>query len=51
MNNLQSNQTHPVLQAVRNLISKLRQNPEIYPIKYYKKGQRFRRNWKSQEVK
>ncbi len=51
MNNLQSTQLHPVLQVVKNLISKLKQNPEVYPIKYYKKGQRFRRNWKSLEVK
>ncbi len=51
MNNLQSNQLHPVLQVVKNLISKLRQSPDVYPIKYYKKGQRFRRNWKSPEVK
>ena len=42
---------HPVLQLVRNFFNKLRQNPEIYPIKYYKKGQRYRRNWKSPMVK
>ncbi|HMJ46584.1 MAG TPA: hypothetical protein VK498_04610 [Ferruginibacter sp.] len=52
MNNLnQAQNSHPVLQAVKNLFSKLRQNPEVYPIKYYKKGQRFRRNWKSPQVK
>lgn len=47
----QSNNTHPVIQVVKNFINKLRQNPEVYPIKYYKKGQRFRRNWKSPMVK
>jgi hypothetical protein len=52
MNNLnQTQSSHPVLQAVKNLFSKLRQSPEVYPIKYYKKGQRFRRNWKSPMVK
>ena len=52
MNNInQINQTHPVVYVVKKLINKLRQNPEVYPIKYYKKGQRFRRNWKSPMVK
>ena len=52
MNNLNpAHSSHPVLQAVKNLFSKLRQNPDVYPIKYYKKGQRFRRNWKTPEVK
>ena len=39
--------THPLLQAVKNLFSKLRQNPEIYPIKYYKKNHRNKRNMKA----
>ncbi len=42
---------HPIVYAVKKFFSKLRQNPDIYPIKYYKKGQRFRRNWKSPMVK
>ncbi len=42
---------HPVVYALKKFFSKLRQNPEIYPIKYYKKGQRFRRNWKQPMVK
>lgn len=52
MNNQSSTaHTHPLIQLVKNFINKLRQNPEVYPIKYYKKGQRFRRNWKSPMVK
>lgn len=42
---------HPIVQMVKNFFSKLRQNPEVYPIKYYKKGQRYRRNWKTPIVK
>ncbi|MEO7461762.1 MAG: hypothetical protein ABIT96_03485 [Ferruginibacter sp.] len=51
MNNLNASQRHPLLQTVMNFIGKLRQNPDIYPIKYYKKSARFRRNWKSPEIK
>jgi hypothetical protein len=43
--NSQGASTHPIVQAVKNFIGKLRQNPEIYPIRYYKKNRRFRRNW------
>lgn len=50
-NNMPSYQIHPIIQAMRSLVSKLRQNPEIYPIKHYKKSQRFRRNWKTPLVK
>ena len=42
---------NPLIHAVRTFINKLRQNPEVYPIKYYKKGQRFKRNWKTPIVK
>lgn len=31
---------HPVVYVIKSLILKLRQNPEIYPIKYFKKGKR-----------
>jgi hypothetical protein len=51
MNMQKPNHTHPVVQVVKNFISKLMQNPEIYPIKYYKKNQRHRRNWKAPLVK
>ncbi|HNP53712.1 MAG TPA: hypothetical protein PKK69_03825 [Ferruginibacter sp.] len=40
---LQTSHQHPILRMVKNFLLKLRQNPEIYPIKYYKKGQRMRR--------
>jgi hypothetical protein len=42
---------NPLLQVVKNLFSKLRQNPDIYPIRYYKKGKQFRRRWQNQLVK
>jgi hypothetical protein len=51
MNITQRNNTHPIVQVFKNFINKLRQNPEIYPIKYYKKSPRFRRNWKTPLVK
>jgi hypothetical protein len=52
MNNTTSSQNvHPVIYAIKILIHKFRQHPEIYPIKYYKKGRRYRRNWKSDLVK
>lgn len=35
---------HPIVQLVKNLFSRFFQNPEVYPIKYYKKGKRFRRS-------
>jgi hypothetical protein len=50
-NQTQTTHIHPVIQVVKNFINKLRQNPDVYPIKYYKKGQRFRRNWKTPMVK
>ena len=51
MNLIRPDHTHPIIQVLRNFINKLRQNPEVYPIKYYKKSPRFRRNWKSPQVK
>jgi hypothetical protein len=42
---------NPILQVVRNLFGKLRQNPDVYPIRYYKKGKQFRRRWQSPAVK
>lgn len=41
----------PLKQLVKNFFSKLRQNPDIYPIRYYKKSSRFRRNWQVPLVK
>ncbi len=42
---------HIVLQLIRNFIGKIRQNPDIYPIRYYKKSRRFRSNFNGQHVK
>jgi len=42
---------NPLLQVVKNFIGKLRQNPDVYPIKYYKKGKQFRRKWQAPLVK
>ena len=42
---------NPVIRVVKNFISKLRQSPDIYPIRYYKKSRRFRRNWQGPIVK
>lgn len=41
---------HPVLYAIKTLFNKLVQHPEVYPIKYYKKGTRYRRNRKPKIV-
>ena len=43
--------THSLLRVVKFFIGKLRQNPDVYPIKYYKKGRQFRRNWQGVHVK
>ncbi len=34
---------HPVLYALKAFFNKFRQNPDIYPIKFYKKVNRRRR--------
>ena len=51
MNTYKPGHTHPIVQLVKNFVNKLFQNPEVYPIKYYKKNQRHKRNWKSPMVK
>lgn len=40
-----------VLQVIRNFIDKMRQSPDIYPIRYYKKNRRFRKDLNGQAVK
>jgi len=42
---------HIVVQAIKSFISKLRQNPDVYPIRYYKKSRKFRTNAERQFVK
>ena len=49
-NNEQLN-ANPLLQVVKYFVDKLRQNPDVYPIKYYKKGKQFRRKWQGPLVK
>ena len=43
--------TNLFAQLVKNFIGKLRQNPDVYPIRYYKKGKQFRRKWQGPLVK
>ncbi|MEI8053582.1 MAG: hypothetical protein WCH52_07525 [Bacteroidota bacterium] len=43
--------TNPLAYAIMSFFNKLRQNPDIYPIKYYKKGNRYRRSWKTTLLK
>ena len=47
----QTQSTHVVLQVIKNFIGKIRQNPDIYPIRYYKKNRRFRRDIDGPAVK
>jgi hypothetical protein len=47
----QQNSPNPVVQLFKNVMGKLRQHPDVYPIKYYKKGKQFRRHWQSPLVK
>jgi hypothetical protein len=47
----QAKSGHIVVQAIKSFISKLRQNPDVYPIRYYKKSKRFRHNAERQFVK
>ena len=41
---MNSNTTvHPVIYFFKNILSKFTQQPDIYPIKYYKKSERIKR--------
>jgi len=52
MNTMKTTQSaNLIVQVVKNFIGKLRQNPDVYPIKYYKKGRQFRRKWQEPSVK
>lgn len=46
MNNLSTSKMHPVVFAIKNIVSRFTQHPSIYPIKYYKKTSRLKRNRK-----
>lgn len=43
--------TNPLVYAIINFINKLRQSPDLYPIKYYKKTNRHKQNWKTTLLK
>lgn len=40
-------QSHPFVYYVVQIFNKLRQSPETYPIKYYKKGRPLRKGIKT----
>ncbi len=42
---------HPLVQIIKSFMGKIRQNPDVYPIRYYKKGKQFRRKWQGPIVK
>lgn len=44
MNNNRNN-SNPFAKAFSNLFSKLTQSPNVYPIKFYMKGNRLRRRY------
>ncbi len=47
----QAKNGHILVQIIKGFIGKLRQNPDMYPIRYYKKSRRFRSDFNSQAVK
>jgi hypothetical protein len=47
----QAKSGHIVVQAIKNIIGKLRQNPDVYPIRYYKKTRRFGSSLNREAVK
>jgi hypothetical protein len=51
MNAVKTQSSNFLSQFVKTFIDKLRQNPDIYPIKYYKKGKQYRRKWQAPLVK
>jgi hypothetical protein len=46
-----SKSAHIVVQVIKNFIGKLRQNPDVYPIRYYKKNRKFTGNLSREQVK
>ena len=47
----QAKSGHLLVQVIKSFIGKMRQNPDIYPIRYYKKSRKFRRSLDGQAVK
>lgn len=46
MDHLNSSKMHPVVYALKNIVTRFTQHPAIYPIKHYKKTSRLKRNRK-----
>jgi hypothetical protein len=40
-----------MIAAIKKMVAKLLQKPDIYPIRYYKKHRRFHKNWQMPMVK
>jgi hypothetical protein len=47
----QAKSGHIVVQVIKSFIGKLRQNPDVYPIRYYKKNRRFSSSFNREAVK
>lgn len=47
----QTQSTHLVIQFIKDFIGKIRQNPDVYPIRYYKKNRKFQRNFEGTAIK
>jgi len=47
----QAKSSHLVVQVIKSFIGKLKQNPDVYPIRYYKKSRRFSSSFNRQAVK
>ncbi len=43
MRHRQTQSQHPVIQVVKEFLARMMQNPDVYPIKYYKKNHRFKK--------
>jgi hypothetical protein len=51
MNSVKTQSASVLTQFFKNVMDKLRQSPDVYPIKYYKKGKQYRRKWQAPLVK
>ena len=47
----QAKSGHILVQAIKSFIGKLRQNPDVYPIRYYKKSRKYNGSFNRQVVK
>lgn len=47
----QGQSSHVIVQAIRNFFDKIRQNPDVYPIRYYKKNRKYRKDFNGPAVK